>query len=336
MGEWNLIETLIPEVSTIIATGGQRREWTSIARLAPAKDVRIEPIVSHVRDSRRAFDETLTSRHGKKESFRVRAVPTLGPSGEAHGVQVWIGGADEEVPDPRICSGVSWLRDELIIKQTLESSLMSGVPPENFHPEATVVEYLARSVHFDEESSFLDLGINPDPGRRWDSQFAVRHDSGRLMQWQCVLRTYPDPAQRGWRVLFHDVSDTYPVSKPTLAQIGMREGMTNTGYHVALFDLVSGMLALWISAPADWIQWEDTDIHGGVVHDDDLPAIRSVRDRFERGENEVHLNLRLRSVSEDFVSTKVRITPYQRENHAADAHVALVQITSDRAVEAFT
>lgn len=335
MNEWYLIETLVPDEASVVAVDGVRKDWTSVKRLSPAADVQVELIIAHVREARSIFQVVARSKKKPGAAWRIKAIPVLGPSDEVHGVQLWIGEPDVTVRSPRICSAVTFLRDEFVIQQTWESSAMSGIMPGAFDPIGTPVEYINRAATFGEESEFLDMAANPDPGRKLDTQFAVKHETGPMMQWQAVIRTYPDPDQRGWRVLFQDVSDVYPPAAPTLAQLAMTEGLANSGYHVGLFDLVSGTLAAWISLPAVWLQWENTDHFGPVLHPEDLPAFHEARTRLLGGENAVVMSVRLRSIEDDFVETNVRISSYKPANVPDDGYLAIVQISASQDANTF-
>lgn len=329
MGSWHLIETLIPDVATVVSTDGKGKDWGSTKRLHPdrANDIRIDPIIAAVRNDLESRDLTLTSKR-TNETIRIVAIPVIGPFNEAHGIQLWIGKPTEDPGEPRPCSGVAWLTSDFMIHQTLQSSEMSGVDPKEWDPVATPAEYIRRSVQFDDELEFVKLAVEPTPGQSMNTQFSVRHDTGRVMQWQVVLRTYPDPGQAGWRVLFQDVSDVYPASSPTLAQVGLTEGLKGIGYHVALFHAQNGMLALWISPAADWIEWQFTHLTGPVMEPSDLDTFCEATARLRAGSSEEFVTIGLRTRELKYARSRLRISPFKRENHDIDENLVLVQISS--------
>ncbi|WP_371836782.1 GAF domain-containing protein [Rhodococcus rhodnii] len=96
-----LVETLCPGEMSVISCGGNLREWASVRRnVQPARDVDVESIIQRVRDTRRKVVADVTSRTGPRSSFHIEAIPVLGPSGETHGVQVWVGEPDAVVLPP--------------------------------------------------------------------------------------------------------------------------------------------------------------------------------------------------------------------------------------------
>lgn len=329
MGTWHLIETLIPELTTVISTDGKQKDWGSTKRLLPTRvsDIRIDPIIDAVRADCQRRDLTLTSKR-TEETIRILALPVIGPFKEAHGINLWVGAPDEDPGEPRPCSGVAWLTSDFMIHQTLESGSMSGVDPKEWDPVATPAEYIHRSVQFDDELEFVKMAIEPTPGQSMNTQFSVRHDTGRIMQWQVVLRTYPDPDQTGWRVLFQDVSDVYPASSPTLAQVGLTEGLRGIGYHVALFHAQNGRLGLWISPPAEWMEWQFTHLTGPVMDPADLDTFNEATARLRAGSSEEFVTVGLRTRELQFVKSSLRVSPFKKENHEVDENLVLVQISA--------
>lgn len=329
MGTWHLIETLIPDVATVVAIDGNVKDWTSTKRLLPAAagDLRVDPIISHVRAKLERVDLSLTSTRSG-ETFRIVAIPVIGPFQDAHGIKLWIGAVGEDEGEPRPCSGVAWRTSDFMIHQTLESAAMSGVDPREWDPVATPAEYIRRSVQFDDELEFVKMAVEPTPGQSMNTQFSVRHDSGRIMQWQVVLRTYPDPAQAGWRVLFQDVSDVYPASSPTLAQVGLTEGLRGIGYHVALFHAEDGILGLWISPAAEWMEWRYTHLTGPVLDPVDLDTFRQAARKVKAGSSEEFISVGLRSRELRYVKSSLRISPFKKEGQEVDKNLVLVQISA--------
>nr|WP_141216346.1 GAF domain-containing protein [Rhodococcus sp. 06-621-2] len=331
MGTWHLIETLNPDVATVVSTDGEYKDWNSVARLFPkqASDLNAKLVrtVAQVRETLDRVDLTWTSEKSK-ELFRVVAIPVIGPFSEAHGIQLWTGSPGEDEGQPRPCSGVAWLLSDFMIHQTLQSGAMSGVDPKEWDPVATPAEYIHRSVQFDDELEFVKMAIEPTPGQSMNTQFSVRHDAGHIMQWQVVLRTNPDSDQPGWRVLFQDVSDVYPASSPTLAQVGLTEGLRGIGYHVALFHAQNGLLGLWISPAADWMEWQFTHLTGPVIDPADLETFKEATARLRAGSTEEFVTLGLRTRDLEYVKSSLRISPFKKENHEVDENLVLVQIST--------
>ncbi|MGW6377959.1 GAF domain-containing protein [Rhodococcus sp. NPDC055112] len=311
MNEWHLIETLAEDSPTVVSTGGTVRAWTSTGRLSPRPDVRVEPLVEAVRSGRRREVLEAQSLRGERKRYRLEAFPVLGPSGDTHGVQLWIGDADVEPSTPRIASGISWLLERLMIAQTLEASMMSGVRPENHVTERTPAEYYAKAVKFDESESLFALAFNPQPGARWDADMSVLHVDGRIMRWHCWARARTEPGQAGLRLLWHDVTDTVEPRRPTLAELGMQEVMRGSGIYPALFETELGVLTMWLAEPAPWVHWRGIEGGDRIIHPDDQGVLELARGRFETGSVEpVEAVVRLRAGEDEWAQSHLRISPY--------------------------
>ena len=94
---------------------------------------------------------------------------------------------------------------------------------------------------------------------------------------RCSGRSYYGPMadEIEQRVLYHDFSDAYPPSTPTLAELGLTGGLDGAKVHVALFEARRGSIALGLGHAPEWIEWQYAHLTGPVVHPDDLPALQA-------------------------------------------------------------
>ncbi|NLU83751.1 GAF domain-containing protein [Rhodococcus sp. HNM0569] len=311
MNTWYLVETLTDDSATVVGEGGKVRGWTSVARLAPAPDVRIEPVIDAVRTSRRAWTKVVSSARTKK-SFLLSALPVLGPSGDTHGVQVWIGDPDVPVDPPRIAAGIAWLLDRTVIAQTVEASMMSGVQPEDHVPERTPAEYYGKAAKFDDFEGLFALALNPQPGARWDSEMSVDHADGRTMRWWCWGKARVDEGNVGARLLWHDITDSGEPSRPTFAELAMKQGLAAAGVYTAVLDVQTRMLVAWLprESPAPWVQWRDVESGSAVLHPDDHTVLDDAAARLDAGEETVRVRARVRGVEQDWVDTVLDVSKH--------------------------
>ncbi|MGW3483881.1 GAF domain-containing protein [Rhodococcus rhodochrous] len=324
MGTWHLIETLAEGTATLVASGGQPKDLTSIRRLSPAPDILLEPLVAHVRQSRALFDEVLTSTK-KRQSWRIYAWPIIGPFRDVHGIHLWIGDPDEEPTKRRLTSGVAWMVKEMLIYQTWESGAMSGTRLEDWLPTATPADYIDRAIHFEQETDFLNLVLNPQHGGVLSTWFSVRHDQGHAMQWQVVLRSMENGS--GVRVLYHDMSDTRPPSAPSLAALGLRDGLLGAEVYVALLEARRGIIAMWVGRPAPWVEWQYAHVTGPVICPDDLSCLHEAARRIETREApEVTELVRLHGDHGAWVKATVTLRPFQLPDRPPHADLLLAQI----------
>lgn len=326
MGKWHLIETLVEGAATLVASGDEAKELTSIRsrNVSPAADILIEPIVEHVRRTREPFDRVLRSKK-QGRSWRYYAWPIIGPFRDVHGIQLWIGNPDEEIPPRRLTSGVFWSTTEWLIYQTWESGAMSGTLLEDWVPTALSSDYINRAIHFEKEQEFLEITLTPKPGMALSTWFAVRHDHGHAMQWQAVLRPAPDGS--GVMVLYHDFSDVYSPSVPTLAELGLQEGLDGSNVHVAVFEAQRGSVVLWIGRAPQWLEWQYAHLTGPVVHPDDLPQLQASAQRISAGEEPYTVDLvRLHRGDDEWVKSSVTMRPFQLKDRPAHAELMLIQV----------
>jgi len=326
VGRWHLIETLTEGVATLVASGDEAKELVSTRRsISPAADILVEPIIEHVRQSREPFDQVLHSKRLNR-AWRFYAWPIIGPFGDVHGIQIWVGDPKEEMTPRRLTSGVFWSTTDWLIYQTWESGAMSGTLLEDWVPTAQSSDYISRAIHMEKEQAFLEITLAPTPDMALSTWFSVRHDHGHAMQWQVILRPAPDGS--GVRVLYHDFSDVYPPSMPTLAELGLTEGLDGSNVHVALFEARRGSITLWIGRAPEWIEWQYAHLTGPVVHPDDLPALQTSAQRLSLGEVQHTVDLvQLHRGEGEWVKSLVTMRPFQLDGRPAHAELTLIQVT---------
>lgn len=317
MNQWNLVETLTSDGASVVGHGPLVRGWTSLTRLNPAADISIPTLVDEVRATKRAVCVDARSTKARK-TFHLEALPVLGPSGETHGVQVWIGDDATAVTAPRVVSGIAWLLERSVIAQTLEASMMSGVRPEDHVPERTPAEYYGKAAKFDDSEGLFALAFNPQAGARWDSEMSVDHADGHTMKWWCWGKARVDPGNVGARLLWHDISDGGEPAVPTFAEIAMQRGLAAAGIYTAAFDVDTAMLVMWLprQSPAPWVRWRDIDAGNAVIHPDDRDvlvraAAQLDKDREGGGQAaEVVETVRLRGTHANWVETVLHISKH--------------------------
>lgn len=332
--EWNLIETLVPGRMSIAAKGGNPRslsESLSLQRLSPDPKIAVEPFLERARRSRSKHEEFAETRPrgGGPVTFRLLAVPVLGPTGAVHALQLWIGPAHLDPGPPRIASAVSWLLEKGVIAQTLEASMMSGVEPQAHVPERTPAEYYAKSIRFDDTAGLFALCLAPSEGGSWEGSFSVLHADGRVMRWHCRARACLEPGELGVRVLWHDVTDTIAPDKPILDVLARQRGMEALGIYPALLTPKRGFLTMWLcDSPAPWVQWRDVSSGAEVFHADDRPVIEAAHARVldSGGHEEIVIRTRASEGPEPWIPTRMRLSSYPGE---LGQHLAVVDMYRD-------
>jgi hypothetical protein len=310
VNEWHLIETL-GKSPTVVSVGGNVKNWATTKRLSPSADVRIDPIIEQVRSSGTKIVLPALDSARDKRSYRIECLPVVGPTGQVHAVQLWIGDPEAPPTPPRIVSGFSWLLDRFVIAQTLEAALMSGVKPEDHVPERTPAEYYAKAIKFDDSEAMLAAGLNPVDDQTFDADMSVLHADGRVMRWHMWARGCVEEGERGLRLLWHDVTDTTPPRRPTLAELGLQESVKDSGIYTAVFCTQTAVLALWLPEPAPWVKWRDIPGANQVIHADDRHLLSSAQDKFNLGSTDpVHVVARLRTENDDWRPSTLRISPY--------------------------
>lgn len=310
MNEWHLIETL-GTTPTLVSVGGTVKNWAKVSRLSPAADVLVDPVVEMVRQTktRQLFADLPSARN--KRSYWLEGIPVLGPDGSVHAVQLWIGDGGVDPTPPRIVSGFYWSLDRLVFAQTLEAALMSGVRPEDHVPERTVAEYYSKAIKFDDSEKVFDAGLNPVDDAPVDADMSVLHADGTVMRWHMWGRGCVKPGERGLRLLWHDVTDTTPPRRPTLAELGLQESVKGSGIYTAVFSTKPAVLALWLSEPAPWVKWRNIAGANTVVHADDRHLLSSAQDKFNLGSAEpVSVVARVLTDDDGWQPSKLRISPY--------------------------
>lgn len=279
LNSWHLIETLTPGVMTVVSSGGRTRNWTKVDRLSPGPDIDVPTLVAQACQSRQVQEHQVASRRG---TFLIRVVPVLGPSGEAHGAQLWLGESGIVPDPPRIVSGISWLLQRTVIAQSLEAALMSGVNPADHVPERTPAEYYAKAVKFDDSESLFAAALNPEHGKSWEGPMSVLHADGHIMRWHCWGKGRTDPGNVGLRLLWHDVTDTTAPDKPTLLELGLPSALESAGTRMAVFDAHTGILTMWLTDAPEWVRWRDVASGRDVVHEEDRSVLTDTLDQWSR------------------------------------------------------
>lgn len=198
----------------------------------------------------------------------------------------------------------------MVIGQTVEASMMSGVLPEEHVPERTPAEYIAKAVKFDDSASLFELGIDPVHGRRWEAPMSVLHADGRVMRWYCWGKGRTDSGNVGLRLLWHDVSDTTSPELPTLSELGMQEMLRSAGVYTGVFAADLAVLTMWLPEAPPWVAWRNIKGGNEIVHPDDRYVLADALATFCSGDTAPRcVDARLRSES-GWRAAQLSISPY--------------------------
>jgi hypothetical protein len=271
---WFLIEALGPldTPMTMVAKDGERRDWVSLRSLHRNEGVDVTDLTDWVRRSGSVFDQIVSGRGGHR---RVQAVPVPGPEGDVYALHLWVGAPDEPIPARRPAAGIGWYTGELQVQQRLESWMMSTDDADGFKRVRSPGEFFRKVVKFDDATTLIALGTNPDPADRFTSNIVVLHDNGHLMNWQIFARGRTDLDRPGLRGLTHDISDVEPASIGPYEALGLTEEPDRGAPAAALLAFPPNggpYIAQWIGPVPAWIDWQ-REGDAELIHRDDWEAV---------------------------------------------------------------
>lgn len=275
---WYMVEFLSgSDNMTIVFRDGARMPWSSIGRVQRDEGVELGELLKRTRD--RAIHTPPHLVDGKKGPRLVEAVPMQGVDRKAYGIQLWVGGPNDDIPEPRRAAIIDWKKDTLQVEHTLESLMMSSDDPGEFSRVRAPGEFLRKSLRFDNVDELTALALDPVPGSTFESRSTVLHDDGHIMAWRAVARAFaPDERGIAIRCINHDVTDT---EEPEIGPVEAFE----SGAPAADDSLIRVLLAFppqhpemviivrFIGTPPAWVDY----VRGGdnsLIHPEDWAALR--------------------------------------------------------------
>ncbi|MBF6332436.1 GAF domain-containing protein [Nocardia transvalensis] len=298
---WFVVECLapLPEPMTIVCKDGSARAWTSLRMLRRHEFVDIEDLLESVRRTGNPIQRVIRARDAGMRLIDI--VPVLGPSGDAHGMHLWIGPDTEEPTPHRPANGMSWYLDDLQVQVTAEWWRMWRGPDGAANTSLTLSpgEFLQNAVRFDHIDDLVVTATDPDSTATHLSCSVVLHDQGYLMNWYNVARGRQDERHVGMRGLAIDVTDTKP---PAISPVDVL-GLTSNTYSArgegwstkpprddepvaALLayspSIPMPVVAAWINRPS-WIDWE-REGDPVLFHPDDCEPLRRTFETLIDGE----------------------------------------------------
>lgn len=300
---WVVVETITEGGMTVVSVAGRQAEWQSVERRAPAF-VPIKRLIREVAARRQAIDVDVPGDGGR--SARVVVIPVPTPRGLCHGVQFWCGPSGATPPPPRSIAGCIWDFDRQICVQPYESNVMSG-RESVYTEEVSLARILSLGDRYDEYAPVLQQLFAPEPGHRSQSLVTVPHAEGRLMRWQVNVIAHPP----GVFTIWEDVTDVRPVEPPTLHQIGL-DSAQSLGLNVAVIAPQQGTLAMFLTPPPDWVQYNYRQAGVSIFHPDDLGKLADFvdSDSFDSAEHSQSISIRILNIDNVYEPIDLTLRPY--------------------------
>lgn len=293
---WFVVECLAPlsDPMTIVCKDGSGRAWTSLRTLRRHEYVDVEDLLESVRRSGDPIRRVVRALDGVMRLIDI--VPVQGPSGDAHGMHLWIGPDAEDPPPHCPAVAMSWNVDDLQVRVTQDWWRQWRGPDgvdESTPLTLSPGELFRNVVRFDRIEDLLVQATDPDSTTAHLSSTVVLHDLGYLMTWYNVVRGRTDEQHAGMRGLAIDVTATNP---PVISPNEVRDLSTGAGTFSARGKgwwtepppdddqtvaallahsprLPMPFIAEWLSRVPSWLDWQ----RGGdpvVFHPDDVDALR--------------------------------------------------------------
>jgi hypothetical protein len=332
--DWLLVETLGDEPA-VVAQGLQLRNLVPITTF-----LRRRPHLAAVRTAIAESVQTgqsLNSITSKRDRV-IRTEPVVMSDGRIHGVQVWIGPADEDPPERPTPGPLKWDLTLGAATDTRESLTNSGKNPdvEVVFGRAFAEDLPSRQLN-PNESKVLTMAAQVEPGRTLCSTWDLTDWQGNPIRIGFVART---GLERGPDRQDHLIARAMiwrtelggPVVSTDDLAYRILSGLTQAGVHRALVDLDSWRLLEWLDEPCPFYDWRGADTDRPRVHPDDTEAIAAMAKEFVDGS--ASRVLRMRGFNDDWVPVHMTVNRVEVEPDTFAGLVSLRLPTADELVEA--
>ncbi|RDI64480.1 GAF domain-containing protein [Nocardia pseudobrasiliensis] len=266
--DWLLIETLDGfELASVLGVGTAPRQWKSLARTVPAQ---LFPVIAEAHERGVPVVRELPRSRYAWSGRQAYAIPVVGPSDRVHGVQFWVGDADDPPPRPGVAPFVLDGRSRRLEMPTAGWGT-------TFEPERSVWNGAEIFTDIERFDGALDLAVainRAEPGTRWLGILCVRTPTGLRTGMLATRNLTADP--QCWHGLVLDITETVaPQGKSFEATTVDALVNANPGLYLAVVDTAQGRLIRWISAPIPRLRWSGGTDERTIPHPDDRPRIRA-------------------------------------------------------------
>lgn len=311
---WLTVETLAADGMSAASAGGQPRGlagWQRVVQRSLAKlpsayglsTARVgEAIATASRDAV-AVDLRIVTDAGP---HRILARPVLGPAGEVHAVQLWIGPAAARVPAPLPAVGGIWDLASQTIRLPVGVTELAGMSPQDYAPAMSIAELFHRWTGFDRHGEVLDLLYDPTPGA--GLQFAVTVDISA--RWLISMRGRDDRRTHGAWLLIEDAGPVDPGAQvTTLERVALREAHRRAGTHLGVLQVDHASISHWLTDPAPWVRWDNLASPVEVFHPEDRTQLAAVGARLRSGAA-ASVTVRILNRSGGYTPAELSLYPY--------------------------
>lgn len=330
--DWLLVETLGHE-PTVVAQGARTVNLIPISSL-----LRRNP---HLMAIQTAISETVRGGSGlssitPKNDCVIRTEVVAMSDGRIHGVQMWIGAADEEPPPRPMVGSLVWDLSAGTATDTVESLEIGGWDPakEPTH-DRTFADDLPRRDLNPHEAEVISMLIKPEAGVTICSTWDVTDYRGEQITIGFVARSMAesddDDTERlvcramNWR----SVREGRTVQDDVLAQ-RILAGLAQPGVHRALVDPEHWMLVKWLDDPVPFFDWRAGMSSEDAIHPNDRAAALEMAAGFGTGA----VSAVLRVVARDGGWTPVHVTVHRIElREGVNAGLAELRLPTPTEIE---
>lgn len=335
---WITLEMLAPDVMSVASVGHAPRDfagWQRVLQRQLSKTPAIYDglttagIVDAVWCARTSARERDLSVATKEGPYSARIRPVLGPAGDVHAVQLWLGPSSEPTPEPPAAVGAIWDLESQTIAVPSGLARLAGTSAEEYVPRMSIAELFHRISGFDRHAEVLDLLYEPSPGGRLQFDATLVGYGQRSGRWRFTVRSRDDERGRGAWWLIEDVSDgEIPPPYPALESIGLREALRRAGTSLALVALEHACISHWLTDPAPWIRWDYLYRPGDVFHPEDRERLVAAGERVRLGET-VGVTVRTLDYGGWYMPTSMLVFPYPGFSTRPLAIAQFVRIADD-------
>ncbi|MGX1778590.1 GAF domain-containing protein [Nocardia brasiliensis] len=255
---WVLAETLADNAEAVVVAEGEKLKTfgkldrTRIAQSRQASTA-MPPLVHQCLTTRKRQYRNIPGTH----PLTVHVVPTVGPSGVVHAVQLWTGTPTQKPPLRAPVGTVEWDAATGVSELNTALERQLGIPTQLSRPQYTLPDLLSRIDAFDDVLGFLDLFDRVSTADRWVGTIATPGRFSMIRRHlRIVARVSVESGNRRVRAIVHDITTMQPPPPPHVDSITLASypGMSPNG--IARIDLGTRLINRWLSlGPGTLAPW---------------------------------------------------------------------------------